>query len=462
MSTEVSPHDPPRYEQVIIIGGSIAGLLTARTLSEQFKRVTIIERDRLPDAPQPRKGAPQAHHGHAVLAKAVQIFEELFPGFINDMQTKGAVKVDMCQDVGFFHFGRWKKRSSSDIYSLFQTRSFLEWNLRQRVAAIPNVTFIDETDVECFTMNEAKTQVTGIEVNHRNSADPAHEVLPADLVVDASGRGSRTSQWLETFGYAKVEEMSVPANLGYSTRFFRRTGPLPQEWKTLFIFPELPRKRLGVIFPTENPEQWLITLGGVFGDYPPADDEGFMEFARSLARPELYEFIKDLEPIGEIRTHRLPSNLRRCYERMPRLPNSLVVLGDALCSFNPIYGQGMTTAALNALALSRCIEEQRRRLPNGDMTGLSVRFQKQAAGVIANPWLLATAEDMRYPELIDQASPVIRFLHWYTGRVHNISDRDEVSAFRFAQVMNMVRVPWVLFDPRVLWRAIANRVPAQN
>lgn len=452
MNASVDRH--PCYEQVLILGGSIAGLLAARILSEHFKQVLILERDRLPDTPSPRKGTPQARHGHAVLAKAVLIFEQLFPGFSQDLETQGAIKVDMCQDVGFFHFGRWKKRFPSQIYSYFQTRTFLEWKLRQRVAAIPNVTFCDQTDVQGFTMDDAKTRVTGLDLQHRDGRTPAQAQLTADLVVDASGRGSRTPQWLEAFGYPRVEELAVAADLGYSTCFFRRTESLPKEWKTLFVFPELPKKRLGVIFPTEDPNQWLVTLGGVFGDYPPTDPAGFLEFARSLPQPELYQMIKDLEPVGAIQTYKLPSNLRRCYERMSRFPEGLVVLGDALCSFNPIYGQGMTTAALDGLALGRCLEEQRRNHPNGELTGLSRRFRKEAAAVIANPWLMATAEDMRYPELNAQATPLVRFLHWFTGRVHTVSDRDALSAFRFAQAMNMLRPPWALFDPRVVWQAL--------
>jgi 2-polyprenyl-6-methoxyphenol hydroxylase-like FAD-dependent oxidoreductase len=451
---------PLPYEQVVIIGGSVAGLLAARILSKHFKRVIIVERDRLADNPEPRKGAPQARHGHAVLAKAVVIFDELFPGFSEELQACGAIKVDMCQDVGFFHFGRWKKRFSSHIYSSFQTRTFLEWKLRQRVAAITNVTFCDETDVQCFTMDQGKTRVTGIEIQHRDGRPQAQETITADLIVDTSGRGSRTGQWLESFGYPRVEELAVPANLGYSTHFFRRIDPLPNQWKTLFVFPEHPKKRLGVIFPTEDPTQWLVTLGGVFGDYPPTNDAGFLEFARSLAVTDLFEIIKNLEPIGQIQAYKLPSNLRRCYERMARFPDSLVVLGDALCSFNPIYGQGMTTAALNGQALGRCLEEQKRLHQDGSIAGLSTRFQKQAAAVIANPWLLATAEDMRYPELNDQASPIIHFLHWYTGRVHNISDKDELAAFKFAEVMNMMRSPFTLFDPKLLWRTLTKTASA--
>jgi 2-polyprenyl-6-methoxyphenol hydroxylase-like FAD-dependent oxidoreductase len=169
--------------------------------------------------------------------------------------------------------------------------------------------------------------------------------------------------------------------------------------------------------------------------------------------PDLYNVIKDLEPTGPILVYKLPSNLRRRYEHMARFPDGLVVLGDALCSFNPIYGQGMTTAALDALALDACLREQ----PNGILNGLSMKFQKRAATVIANPWLMATAEDMRYDEYPEPISVPIRFLHWFTGRVHLISDKDELAAFRFTQAMNMLRPPWVLFDPRVVWRALTAR-----
>jgi 2-polyprenyl-6-methoxyphenol hydroxylase-like FAD-dependent oxidoreductase len=444
-----------KNQQAIVVGGSIAGLLAARILSAHFGQVVVIERDRFTDNADARKGAPQARHAHAVLSKAVVIIEDLFPGFFADLEASGSVKIDMCcQDLGFFHFGKWKKRFSGGIYSYFQTRTFLEWKLRQRVGAIPNIKFLDGTDVLQYTQDETKTRITGVQIQSRDTSNPKPEDLAAALVVDASGRGSRTPQWLEALGYPRVEEMVLKVDIGYSTRLFRRGQSDSGNWKSLFIYPKLPDKRLGVILPTEDPSLWLVTLCGVFGDHPPTDDAGYLDFARSLPIPDLYNAIKDLEPASPILTYKLPSNLRRRYEHMARFPDGLVVLGDALCSFNPIYGQGMTTAGLDALALDDCLKRQVSSHANGDLTGLSVQFQKRAASVIANPWLMSTAEDMRYPEFVGSVAAHIKFLHWFTGRVHIISDNDELAAFRFTQAMNMVRSPWVLFDPRVVWRAL--------
>lgn len=454
MSSQKSSNNGGSRRQAVVIGGSIAGLLASRILADHFEQVIVIERDRFTDNADPRKGAPQARHAHAVLAKAVEIIEELFPGFFAELEANGSTKIDMCDDLSFYHFGKWKKRFSGRIYSYFQNRTFLEWKLRQRVSTISNISFMDAADVTQFTTNDAKTRITGVQVQaKRDSENPIQQQVSADLVVDAGGRGSRTSQWLEALGYPKVEEMVLKVDIAYSTRFFQRTQPDPAAWKSLFIYPKLPDKRLGVILPTEDKTKWLVTLGGVFGDHPPTDDAGFLEYARSLPVPDLYNVIKDLEPAGPVLVHKLPSNLRRRYEHMARFPEGLVVLGDALCSFNPIYGQGMTTAALESLALDSCLREQQ----GSDLTGLSMRFQKRAAAVIANPWLMATAEDMRYDEFPDRVSAPIRFLHWFTGRVHSISDQDELSAFRFTQAMNMLRPPWALFDPRVVWRALTAR-----
>lgn len=460
MSSQNRATDGSRKGQAVVIGGSVAGLLTSRILSDHFERVIIIERDRFTDDANSRKGAPQARHAHAVLAKAVEIIEDLLPGFFAELEANGSTKIDMCSDdLKFYHFGKWKKRFSGNIYSYFQTRTFLEWKLRQRIGKIPNISFLDATDVIQYTTDASKTTITGVKIQ----TDPGdgqsvkQANLPADLVVDASGRGSRTPQWLEALGYPKVEELTLKVDIAYSTRFFRRTKPDPAKWKSMFIYPKLPNKRLGVILPTEDENKWLVTLGGVFGDHPPTDDAGFLDFARTLPVPDLYNVIKELEPIGPVLVHKLPSNLRRRYETMARFPERLVVLGDALCSFNPIYGQGMTTAALDALALDSCLHEQRNTQLNGDLLGLSMRFQKRAAAVIANPWLMATAEDMRYDEFPDPVSPPIRFLHWFTGRVHIISDKDERAALRFTQAMNMLRPPWALFDPRVVWRALTAR-----
>jgi 2-polyprenyl-6-methoxyphenol hydroxylase-like FAD-dependent oxidoreductase len=456
MSSQTSSDQVGGTGQAVVIGGSVAGLLASRILSKHFERVIIIERDRFTDNADPRKGAPQARHAHAVLAKAVEIIEDLFPGFFAELEASGSTKIDMCNELKFYHFGKWKKRFSGGIYSYFQTRTFLEWKLRQWVARIPNITFMDGTDVMQFTTDASKTRIAGVKVR-RDGNEPSQQEVSANLVVDAGGRGSRTPQWLEALGYPKVEELVLKVDIAYSTRFFTRTPPDPMPWKSLFFYPRLPDKRLGVILPTEDPDKWLVTLGGVFGDHPPTDDAGFLDYARSLPVPDLYNVIKDLQPAGPILVHKLPSNLRRQYEHMSRFPDGLVVLGDALCSFNPIYGQGMTTAALDALALDGCLRDQRSSHNAGDLTGMSMRFQKKAAAVIANPWLMATAEDMRYDEFPDPISPMIRFLHWFTGRVHAISDKDELSALRFTQAMNMLRPPWALFDPRVVWRALTAR-----
>ncbi|HYX50677.1 MAG TPA: FAD-dependent oxidoreductase, partial [Ktedonobacteraceae bacterium] len=396
MSTKQAKQVELIGQHAVVIGASMAGLLAGRVLSDHFEHVTIIERDRLPEQVESRRGVPQGQHAHILLMKGETILRELFPALYETFARKGAVPLTSA-DMQWYDFGVWKAPAPDPIKSYCGSRPFLEQCVRHFVAARANVHFIDGCEVKRIYSNEDHTRVKGVSLVY-HSPERHEENLAADLVVDASGRGSRAPQWLMSLGYDRVEETSVKVEVGYATRIYRRPINLPLDWKLLIVYPNPPReKRSGLVFPIEN-DCWMVSLAGRLHDNPPADEEGYLEFARSLPDPSLYDAIKEAEPLTPIVTYKYAMNRWRHYERMTRLPAGFVILGDAVCTINPVYGQGMSVAAIEAKVLDMCLRYQQRQGTGNDMVGFPQRFQKEIVKAVMVPWMLATGEDFRYPE----------------------------------------------------------------
>jgi len=434
----------------LVVGGSIAGIVAAAALSPHFARVTLVERDRYPDAPDVRKGTPQARHVHVLLKHGETAIEALFPGLFAELAAEGGQRVDTARDARWHYFGDWKARFTSGIEMVSQSRALLEWKLRRRLAERANVSVI-EGDVSGLA-SSAPGRIDGVRLRRREQESSAIETLGADLVVDASGRGSRMPQWLADHGFGRPPETEVGVDVGYATRFYRRTNDA-RDWTALLCHPRPPDTRCGVLLPVEG-GRWMLTLVGWYGDHPAGDEAGFLSFTASLATHALYDAVKDAEPLSPIALHRFPSNRRRHYERVANLPDGVVVLGDAACSFNPVYAQGMATSALGARALDGCLREQRTRRGSGDLAGFSRRFQRELARVTDQPWLLAITEDFRSPKAEGVRPAWMPLLGWYTARVHELTWRDRFTAKRFLEVMHLVRPPTALFHPYIVLRAL--------
>lgn len=435
-------------KRAVVIGGSIAGLVAAGALARHFERVTLIERDDYPETPAPRKGTPQARHVHVLLKQGEAAMERIFPGLFAELVALGGQRVDTAGDARWFYFGGWKARFKSGIEMVSQSRALLEWSLHRRVAALGNTELVagDVHGLEAPTPD----RVRGVHLRRRDARGEDSEALAADLVVDASGRGSRMPHWLEGLGCGAPPESEVKVDVGYASRFYTRSDA-PRDWTALLCHPRHPDTRCGVLLPIED-GLWMLTLVGWFGDHPPAGEAAFLAWTKSLAVTDLYEAVKDAEPVSDVALHRFPSNRRRHFERLPTLPDGLAVLGDAACSFNPVYAQGMATGALGAATLDALLEEE-----NGSArAGFSRRFQTRLARVTDSPWLLATGEDFRSPKAEGPRPAFMPLLGWYTARVHELTWRDPFAAKRFLEVMHLVRPPSALFHPRVAFRAITS------
>lgn len=419
----------------------MAGLLAAHVLARHFERVTLIERDHLPDGPEPRKGVPQGRHFHILLKRGAQALGELFPGLPHALEAGGATAVDIGADMQIYQFGGYKIRCATGAVLLFLSRPFLEWQVRTRVLRAPNIVLREQCAVVGLDATAAQDRITGVHVTGGDAP------IAADLVVDASGRGSQSPVWLAALGYPQAAETTVSVDIGYTSRIYRRTPRDLDGSKAAYCLPKPPRERRhGALFPMEG-DRWIAELGGWLGEEAPADERGFLEFARSLPAPEIGRALPRLEPLSDFAIHRFPADRWRHYERVGRFPEGVLVAGDAICSFNPVYGQGMTLAALEAQALDVC-------LAHGD-ENLAARFFRAAARAIAPAWLLTTSEDLRHPGATGARSFGLRVANWYTACVFRATMRDPVVLRAFLEVMGLVRSPASLLRPPVLARALA-------
>ena len=458
MTAPTGGAEHPRYGHAVVVGASIAGLLAARVLADHFERVTVVERDQLPTGPAFRGGVPLSRHLHVLLGRGLDLYDQLFPGFEVGILEAGAVVVPWA-DALWLNAAGWSRRYTTPIRLLGASRELLEWQVRSRVTSA-GVTFETGLEVVGLAASSNSSTVTGVRVHpHPSTALPhadSPQEIPADLVVDASGRSSKASRWLVELGYPLVDETRIDAFLGYASRRYRIPTNFQADWRMLVLPPAPPSTRGGVVFPVEG-GQWLVTLGGYARDHPPTDEAGFLEFARSLRHPLLYETIRDAEPVSGIHGWPQTANQWRHFERLPRWPEQLLVVGDAACAFNPVYGQGMTTAGITAEALGRSLAERRAR-SGGDLTGFARSFQQQVARHGADAWQLSTGEDLRYATTEGpRPGRLGRLLYRYADRVLKVANGNPQVQAAFLRVLHLQDRPTRLFYPRVLLPVLAGR-----
>ncbi|MGY1692049.1 NAD(P)/FAD-dependent oxidoreductase [Geodermatophilus sp. SYSU D01105] len=438
----------------VVIGASMAGLLAARVLAGHVDRVTIVERDLLPDGAEHRKGVPQSRQLHVLLARGLEVLEGLFPGFGRDLEAAGAVRVRLPGDVLVLSKSGWLDRRAPGWTMLAASRPLMEATLRRRVLDLPGVTVLERHEVTDLAVSDDRRVVHGVRLRGLDG-DGAALVADADLVVDASGRGSRAVRWLAELGYPEPEQTLVDSHIAYASRLYRVPEGFAEDWKAVMLMAQAPANpRTGYLVPIEG-GRWIVTGMGAAGEHPPTDEAGFADFLRRLSAPVIADAVAGAEPLTDVRGHRGTANRMWHFERMARWPERFVVLGDAACAFNPVYGQGITTAALAADTLDRGLRAQRQRRPSGDLDGLAHRFQQALARSNADPWMLSTGEDLRYPTTSGTtAGRLLRLQHRYFDRVEVAATRDAAIADVYIRAFGMVERPTALFRPRIVAAAV--------
>jgi 2-polyprenyl-6-methoxyphenol hydroxylase-like FAD-dependent oxidoreductase len=436
----------------VVVGGSIAGMLAARVLADHFDRVTVLERDHYPPTPSPRKGVPQARHAHGLLARGREVLEQLLPGVTAELMRAGASLDDMGEAFAWLTPFGWGPRFRSGIRMLACSRDLIDWVVRRRVAALPNVRLRQGVEVKGLLAAPDSRTVEGVRLSTKDGEGGGYEErLAADLVAVADGRSSRLPRWLVDLGQSPPGETVVNPFLGYASRLYRPPIGLRPWWRSLYVQQAPPGETRGGLIVEIEGGRWLVTLTGSCGDYPPTDERGFMDFARSLRSSAVFAAIQGAEPLTPITGFRATENRLRHYERLTSWPEGLVVLGDAVCAFDPVYGQGMTVAALGAEALGQCLRKYRG--DTGTRQGLSRAFQQQLARVNRTPWQLSTSSDYCYPGT--EGTPpggVTRLMSRYIDQVIRLSTRHEGLRRRVLEVMHLLRPPSVLLSPGVLRR----------
>lgn len=436
-------------DRVVVLGAGLSALLVARVLADAYRDVVLVDRDQVVGVRDYRRGVPHGRHAHGLVARGQQIFEQQFPGLTQDMIRAGVRPGDFNGDIRWYFGGRRLRPSTSGLLSVPATRPVLEFHLRNRVQAIANVRFLQGYDIVGLATTPDAATVTGAHIQ-RQERDSTLETLEADLVVDATGRGSRTPAWLEELGYARPPEDRVKIDLAYTTRHYQ--APYDPFGSDLAIIPAAtPSHPRGAFFyrlpGTDN--RLELSLTGILGDHPPTDPEGFDQFVRSVPVPAIHRTLQDCEPIDDPVMFRYPASVRRHYERLTRFPANFLVVGDAVCSFNPIYAQGMTVAALESLVLADHL--RRGRSPDWKA------FFRDVDAQIESPWDFSASADLGFPGVEGHRTPKVRMINSYVARYQRAAVHDAGLTDTFIRVAGLVAPPTSLLRPdrvvRVLRRS---------
>lgn len=440
---------PPR--RALVIGASLAGLLAARVLSDHFQEVWLFERDTLPYGPVPRKGTPHAVQPHGLLARGREIIEQLLPGFTAALQAQGAPSADLGDSVAFRADGQRFAAQKVGHLGLGASRLAIEAEVRRQVLALPNVRLRDGVTVLAPQHGDGRVHglTWQIAVLAGTSSDGEHLVYtPGDLVVDCSGRGSRSPTWLRDWGYEPPSEERVQVGIQYASAYFERdaTDTSKPAASICTATPGLPRP--AVLISQEPGDdgcpRWVVGVGGYQGDHPAATPEGLIERALAVGDPDIQAIVQRGRRLGPVLRYGFAFSQRRRYERLKRFPAGFLVMGDALASFNPIYGQGMTVAACEALALDQALRQS--------AAAPARPFFRAAARAIDVPWQLAVGADLALPGVPGPRPWPVRLVNAYVARLYRAAVVDSDVAAAFLKVVHLVAPPATLFAPGLAWR----------
>jgi 2-polyprenyl-6-methoxyphenol hydroxylase-like FAD-dependent oxidoreductase len=438
-------------DQVAILGSSFAGLLAARVLSERFERVVVIERDSLPPIGEHRRGVPHGRHLHGLHPRGREILDELFPGFTETLTADGAVGCDILGDLRWQLSGHQLRKAAIGLPALFASRPFLEGHVRAMVRRLPGVRILEHHSICGLTATPDRRAITGVEVRPAHGGEPTR--IAASLVVDATGRGSRTPVWLGELGYQRPAQDRVEIGLGYATRTYRlRPGAMNGDQMILTAgTPANPRT--GVLAVTEG-SRHMLTIAGIRGDHPPTDPAGFDAFVATLPTADIAAAIEGAQPVDDPVPFRFPASVRNRYERLSRFPARLLVIGDAICSFNPVYGQGMTVAATQALTLRRLLA--RHAVPDAR------QYFRAIAAAIDVPWDIAVGADLAFPQVPGPRPVRVRLVNTYLPRLHAAAARDDVLAAALVRVIGLKDRPPTLLRPDRVLRVLRSNLTGRG
>ncbi len=423
--------------RAVVVGGSMAGLCAARILRDAFAEVVILERDDLPHGPEIRGGAPQTSQPHALLEAGRVTLEDLFPGFSEAVLAAGGLELDMTRDIVWYDRGGAVAEAETPLSALYASRPLFEHVVRERIRDLPDIQIRDGCTFVDYEYDAEESRVTGVQFRDE---DGVETTLEAAVTVDATGRTSRTPKWLERQGYSVPDVDQVSVDVTYST--VRITRPADVQ-RGVLIAPEPHRPRGAAMLPVEG-GRWEVLLQGIHGERAPVDRKTFVDWAESLPLADIGQQLREQDWVSEIQRYPFPASIRRHYETLSRFPDGLVVTGDAIASFNPVYGQGMSVAALDALALHH-------ELPRG-LGGLGPRVFTQVSDVIDEAWRTAVGNDFVFDRTTGPKPFATDLLNSYADRLVTRAHDDGELTEAFLRVFRLERPATSLLHPRILWR----------
>ncbi|MFH8342542.1 FAD-dependent oxidoreductase [Streptomyces sp. AM6-12] len=447
--SQATRHRPAR---VVVIGGSMAGMLAAIAVKDRAESVEIIETHELPEGPEPRVGVPQAVHIHLLQSGGVDALEELLPGVIDQLAAAGAHRIPVTTNMIVYSPEGWYRRWQRATHRLMTaSRDLADHVIRERVLAEPRIEV--RTRCRAIGLLGDGRRVTGVRVR---TPDGGESELRADLVIDASGRASRLPQWLAELGVRGLAEDRVDSGLVYASRMYR--APVPTRgWPVVSVNAD-PRRpepaRAGGILPIED-DRWHVSLMGAPGGQPSRDADAFEPFARSLRHPVIADLLERAEPLTDVSVTHSTANRRYYYERLKPWPAGLVALGDTVAAFNPMYGQGLSVIARGALAL--------RDLARG---GLDPQLSRRAQRAIARPveaaWALTVGQDIHFSTTTGKSPHFAdRLLHRYVNRLSRTATGSFRTATALTDVLALQAPPASLVRPGVLLSALVGPLRPQ-
>ena len=432
-------------KQAVVIGAGMAGLAAAGAVADYFERVIVLERDRLPDQAAPRAGTPQSRHLHGLLPGGQRALTDLFPHFERELLDAGSVPLRMLGELRVEMPGVGPL-PSRDFGWLFYgaSRPLIELITRRQTERLSNLTVRSECQVLEITATPDGTMVTGVRYE---SADGRQAILAADLVVDASGRGAPTLALLRSSGQPVPDEIVIGIDLHYTTTTFVIPQDASTNWRGIATHPHAPeRSRGGYMLPIEG-NRWVLTLTGRLGERPPAEPDGFMDYARRLETQTIYNAIKHAERQGGFERYAYPASAWRRFDRMSSFPGGLVPIGDSICRFNPVYGQGMSVAAQEARLLNQLLKA--RATKADPLARLALAFFSESVPLVEAPWNMSAVPDLVYPETRGERPTDFESRLKYNDALIRTAMHDAAVHRLLAEVQQLLKPPSVLQDPAV-------------
>lgn len=437
------------FNKAVVIGGSLAGKLAAKALSTTFKEVIIIEAGEKWDGKASRKRVPQSNHPHVLLKGGEKAIEELFPNITNELIEAGSIVNNFTRDLKWHQFGLWKQPFIGEVHMIQQSRLLLEWHIQKRIDQILNITIKYETLAEGLLVDVKIHKVCGVKVKCLETG--MQEEIHADIIVDASGFGSKSIEWLREYDI-EVQEEKVRIDLFYTTKMFQLKENETLNCCNMLMSPSFPDNPYGVLIQTIEDNRYFVTFSGYANEKAPQTDEEFYNFAENLSISNVTDFLNKAEAISHIKTYKIPYQVRRRFDLVNNLPERLLVVGDAHCRFDPVFGQGVSVAAMEAHQLQLLLQ-RRQKL---DKT-FTQQFYKETAHIIQTPWEMTTTEISRHPQLKRELTIKQKFQLWYTKQIYQLSATDSDVYIRLVRVMNLIRSPFHLFHPKVLLAVLLKR-----